>query len=163
MNTPILTDLEYCYWLVYHFQVIPHEEFGRCRLTRYPAGYGTAFGARSVMIWLGNFKLHQTSHTPLQIHKIFEPTLQPTKTMTAFIRISNNSSFAVRVFVSKYNGGNDDWFTLQPGASDNWSRKGGWELVAFRDGDDTTREGRYVQVNTSIIFKGFGDIEVMKS
>ncbi|KAF3280559.1 hypothetical protein TWF970_002773 [Orbilia oligospora] len=80
-------------------------------------------------------------------------------TMTGFIRVSNNSSFAVRVFVSKYNGGNDDWFTLQPGGSDNWSRKGGWEVVVFRDGDDTNRVGRYVRANTSLVFNGFDSVE----
>ncbi|EPS37183.1 hypothetical protein H072_9159 [Dactylellina haptotyla CBS 200.50] len=69
------------------------------------------------------------------------------------------------VFVSKYNGGEDTWFTLQPGGSDLWNRKegagGGWEIVAFRDGFDTTRVGRYVKVNTSIIFRSFEEVVVI--
>ncbi|KAK6338423.1 hypothetical protein TWF730_002485 [Orbilia blumenaviensis] len=85
--------------------------------------------------------------------------------MTGFIRVANNSSGVIHVFVSKYNGGDDGWFKLDPGESDNWSRKegagGGWEVVGFRNTDDTNRSGRYVRVNTSIIFRGFDDIEVI--
>ncbi|KAK6517459.1 hypothetical protein TWF281_004115 [Arthrobotrys megalospora] len=80
------------------------------------------------------------------------------------IRVINESSTPVELFVSKYNGGDDNWFTLQPGGGDTWTRKegtgGGWEVVAFRDGFDTTRTGRYVKVNSSVIFRGFDEVVV---
>ncbi|KAK6510158.1 hypothetical protein TWF481_004872 [Arthrobotrys musiformis] len=96
--------------------------------------------------------------------KSLKPILQKNLKMVGFIRIANETSSPIHVFVSKYNGGSDDWFTLQPGGSDIWNRKegsgGGWELVAFRDGDDTQRVGRYVKVNSSIIFRSWEEVAI---
>ncbi|KAK6351900.1 hypothetical protein TWF718_005044 [Orbilia javanica] len=84
--------------------------------------------------------------------------------MVGYIRVTNEFDTPVQVFVSKYNGGSDDWFTLQPGGSDIWNRKegngGGWEVVVFKDGFDSTRVGRYVKVNCNVIFRSFDDVLV---
>ncbi|KAK6544805.1 hypothetical protein TWF694_001487 [Orbilia ellipsospora] len=80
------------------------------------------------------------------------------------IRIVNETSTPVEVFVSKYNGGDDHWFNLPAGGSDTWTREegagGGWEVAAFRDGFDTNRVGRYVRVNSKVVFKGFDEVLV---
>ncbi|KAF4612887.1 hypothetical protein D9613_011119 [Agrocybe pediades] len=62
--------------------------------------------------------------------------------MTGFT-IFNKSNKAFFVFVSKYSGGDDSWFTLQPGTSDVWTRNG-WEVIVFRDPDTGARRGWYL-------------------
>ncbi|KAI0763086.1 hypothetical protein BD413DRAFT_484570 [Trametes elegans] len=77
------------------------------------------------------------------------------------IIVVNASSSPLHVFVSKYNGGNDDWFTVQPNARDSWSRKsGGWEVVAFKNSDDTDRAGRYVRVDSTVTYRSLSNISV---
>jgi hypothetical protein len=83
------------------------------------------------------------------------------------IRIVNISGSPIDVFVSKYNGGNDDWFTLAPGDNDTWNRNRGWELVAFRQpGTDSNsvRAGIYVNVKKTplIEFHSFEDIQLVE-
>ncbi|KAI0324311.1 hypothetical protein GY45DRAFT_1263066 [Cubamyces sp. BRFM 1775] len=61
------------------------------------------------------------------------------------IIVINSSSSDIFVFVSKHSNssGFDDWSKLAPGERDAWSRNE-WELVAFRNADDTARAGVYV-------------------
>lgn len=79
--------------------------------------------------------------------------------MAGSIIVQNNSAGACHVFVSTYSNskGSDDWYVLQPGQRDSWDRSG-WELVAFKSGDDTTRSGVYVPKNSTVTFHGFGGI-----
>ncbi|KAJ8092747.1 hypothetical protein PM082_007076 [Marasmius tenuissimus] len=80
------------------------------------------------------------------------------------IIVVNNSDKDISVFVSKYTGdGDDSWFTLPAFKRDSWSRKKGWELVAFAERDesnDPERAGRYVRVNHMVTFFDFDRIEV---
>ncbi|RVD81350.1 uncharacterized protein DFL_009216 [Arthrobotrys flagrans] len=84
--------------------------------------------------------------------------------MGGSIKIVNATSSPVQVFVSTYNGGSGDWYTIHPISSDIWYRGegagGGWELVAFRNDNDTTRIGKYVKVNSTVIFVGFDNLVV---
>ncbi len=77
------------------------------------------------------------------------------------IIVVNNSSSPIQVFVSKYSNsnGNDDWFTIAAGKRDSWSRNG-WELVAFKNGNDTNRAGKYVPVDTEVVFTDLAHIAV---
>jgi len=85
--------------------------------------------------------------------------------MGAFI-VVNKSNQAVNVFVSKFNrSGDDDWFKLEAGAKDSWGADGGknvWEVVAFQDpsNKETVRSGRYVRVDSTIVFHSFDNIDV---
>jgi hypothetical protein len=81
------------------------------------------------------------------------------------IRVANKSGSPIDIFVSKYNGGNDDWFQIANGDSDTWTRDGGWELVAFRKpGTDSSaqRAGKYINIKRTplIEFYSFGDIRL---
>lgn len=78
------------------------------------------------------------------------------------IIVINSSSSHILVFVSKYSNpqGYDDWFKLAPGHRDSWSRSD-WELVAFKDDNDTDRAGVYVRVNSCVTFKSFKEISVI--
>ena len=71
------------------------------------------------------------------------------------ITVVNHSPNPIFAFVSKYsnNSGKDDWFPLAPGESDKWDRNG-WELVAFRDRDNTFRRGVYVRVDSTVNYYG---------
>ncbi|RDX55353.1 hypothetical protein OH76DRAFT_1338416 [Lentinus brumalis] len=77
------------------------------------------------------------------------------------IIVVNSSSSPIHVFVSKYSNsnGSDEWFTIAPGKRDSWSRNG-WELVAFKNANDTDRAGKYVPVNTEVVFTDFARIAV---
>ncbi|KAI0631126.1 hypothetical protein C8Q77DRAFT_1159828 [Trametes polyzona] len=79
--------------------------------------------------------------------------------MAGSIIVVNASSSPCQVFVSKYSGGNDNWFTLAPGQSDSWARDG-WELVAFKSGDANynDRAGVYVRANSTITYRGLHNI-----
>jgi len=81
--------------------------------------------------------------------------------MTGSIIVHNKSKQDIHVFVSKYSNsnGSDEWFVVKAGASDSWSRNN-WEVVAFKNNDDTERAGVYVQTNVKITFGSFGDIKV---
>jgi len=88
------------------------------------------------------------------------------KQMGAFI-VANKSNQAVNVFVSKFNrkSGDDNWFKLEAGAKESWGAEGGknvWEVVAFQDPShkETVRSGRYVQVDSTIVFHSFDNIDV---
>ncbi|KAL7277302.1 hypothetical protein ACG7TL_009158 [Trametes sanguinea] len=78
------------------------------------------------------------------------------------IIVINNSSSTISVFVSKYSNsdGSDAWFTLQPGARDSWSRKW-WELVAFKNANDSNRAGVYVPVDSTVTFTDMAHISVV--
>ncbi|KAI0373548.1 hypothetical protein BV20DRAFT_743668 [Pilatotrama ljubarskyi] len=75
------------------------------------------------------------------------------------IIIVNGSSSTLHVFVSKYtnSNGSDAWFTVDAGKRESWSRSG-WELVAFKNADDTKRAGVYVPVNSTVTYRSLGDI-----
>lgn len=71
------------------------------------------------------------------------------------IIVVNNTNEPCHVFVSKYSrsSASDDWFTLQPHTRDSWERAG-WEIVAFKNGNDTDRAGIYVPTNTTVTYNG---------
>ncbi|PIL25789.1 hypothetical protein GSI_11539 [Ganoderma sinense ZZ0214-1] len=75
--------------------------------------------------------------------------------------IVNASGSAIYAFVSKYSNssGDDSWFELQPGARDSWGRNG-WELVAFKNVNDSQRAGVYVPVDKTVTFHSFGNIQI---
>ena len=77
------------------------------------------------------------------------------------IIVVNNSSPAIHVFVSKYSNsnGSDEWYTIAAGKRDSWARSG-WELVAFKNANDTDRAGRYVPVNSEVVFTDLAHITV---
>lgn len=77
------------------------------------------------------------------------------------IVVINNSSGPIHVFISKYSNsnGSDEWYVLEAGKRDSWARNG-WEVVAFKNGNDTNRSGRYVEVNSTVTFNNLGDIKV---
>lgn len=79
--------------------------------------------------------------------------------MAGSIIVYNASSSPCHVFVSKYtnSSGSDDWYTLQPGQRDSWARSG-WELVAFKNGDDSVRNGVYVARDTTVTYNGITSI-----
>jgi len=86
--------------------------------------------------------------------------------MGAFI-VANKSSSTVNVFVSKFNrkSGDDSWFPVAAGSKESWGAEGGknvWEVVAFQDPShkETVRSGRYVQVDSTIVFHSFDNIDV---
>ncbi|KAK7437591.1 hypothetical protein VKT23_018489 [Stygiomarasmius scandens] len=81
--------------------------------------------------------------------------------MTGSIIVHNESKQDIQVFVSKYSNsnGSDEWFVVKAGASDSWSRNN-WEVVAFKNNNDTERAGVYVRTNMKITFVSFGDIQV---
>ncbi|KAI0707681.1 hypothetical protein C8Q76DRAFT_745900 [Earliella scabrosa] len=76
--------------------------------------------------------------------------------------IINKSSSPVSAFVSKWTDGNGDesWFTVPAGGRDSWSRKG-WECVGFKNNGDSKRDGKYVPINSVVVFHDFGKIEVL--
>ncbi|OSD01514.1 hypothetical protein PYCCODRAFT_1369433 [Trametes coccinea BRFM310] len=78
------------------------------------------------------------------------------------IIVINNSGSPISVFVSKYSNsdGSDAWFTLQPGGRDSWSRKG-WELVAFKNANDTNRTGVYVPADSTVTFDDMAHVSVV--
>ena len=77
------------------------------------------------------------------------------------ITVYNGSNAAISVFVSKYSNpdGYDHWYSVAPGEVENWGRDG-WELVAFKNKDDSDRAGVYIRTNRTVTFKALDDIEV---
>lgn len=77
------------------------------------------------------------------------------------MQIQNKSNCRVVCFVSTYSNkdGSDAWYTISSQSGDTWIRMG-WELVAFKDEDDTRRAGVYAPVNSRIIFHSFDNIVV---
>ncbi|KAI9067843.1 hypothetical protein FKP32DRAFT_216858 [Trametes sanguinea] len=75
------------------------------------------------------------------------------------IIVDNASSSAIFVFVSSYGGGDDSWFSVPADTRESWSRDT-WELVAFKNSDDTIRAGVYVDVDSVVTFYSFTDITV---
>lgn len=76
--------------------------------------------------------------------------------MTTPIIVINDSGSPVMVLVSKINDGkgSSDWYTLAKESRDQWSRPG-WEVVAFKNEDDSNRVGVYVKPGSIVTFKGF--------
>ena len=77
------------------------------------------------------------------------------------IIVVNNSPAAIHVFVSKYSNsnGSDEWYTIAAGKRDSWARSG-WELVAFKNANDTDRAGKYVPVNSEVVFTDLAHVTV---
>ncbi len=75
------------------------------------------------------------------------------------IIVINSSGQEVSAFVSKYsrNSADDNWFKVAANAHESWTRDG-WELVAFKDSNDTHRAGVYVPVNSTVTFHSFTNI-----
>ncbi|KAF9039043.1 hypothetical protein BJ165DRAFT_1351947 [Panaeolus papilionaceus] len=68
--------------------------------------------------------------------------------MTGF-RICNGTSISgLKVFVSKYTNGNDEWFDLPNNFSDDskchWNRNG-WEIIVIKNPQTGERRGWYMQ------------------
>ncbi|KAI8976696.1 hypothetical protein BD414DRAFT_496269 [Trametes punicea] len=78
------------------------------------------------------------------------------------IIVHNATSVPISAFVSKYTNeskGSDDWFTVAAHSRESWERDG-WELVAFKNDDDTDRAGVYVRVDSTVTFYSLQDIVV---
>ncbi|KAI8969778.1 hypothetical protein BD414DRAFT_502618 [Trametes punicea] len=77
------------------------------------------------------------------------------------IIVSNASSSPITVFVSKYSNssGDDSWFTVPANTRESWDRNG-WELVAFKNANDTDRAGVYVRVESTVTFHSLSNITV---
>ncbi|KAI9067848.1 hypothetical protein FKP32DRAFT_1588204 [Trametes sanguinea] len=77
------------------------------------------------------------------------------------IIVNNATGSTITVFVSKYSnsGGDDSWFNVPANTRESWSRNG-WELVAFKNSNDTTRAGVYVSVESTVTFHSFSNITV---
>ncbi|CDO70369.1 hypothetical protein BN946_scf184999.g9 [Trametes cinnabarina] len=77
------------------------------------------------------------------------------------IIVNNATGSTITVFVSKYSnsGGDDSWFNVPANSRESWSRNG-WELVAFKNSNDTTRAGVYVPVESTVTFHSFSNISV---
>ncbi|KAI8993816.1 hypothetical protein BD414DRAFT_456951 [Trametes punicea] len=81
--------------------------------------------------------------------------------MPGSIIVHNAAPVPISVFVSKYTNskGSDIWFTVPADTRESWERDG-WELVAFKNTDDTHRAGVYVRVDSTVTFYTFKDITV---
>ena len=75
------------------------------------------------------------------------------------IIVTNNSGAAVSVFVSNTSGGSDAWYSVPDNTSETWSRTS-WEVVVFKNDDDTDRAGVYVRVDSTVVYKSLDDISV---
>ncbi|KAK7051526.1 hypothetical protein VNI00_004500 [Paramarasmius palmivorus] len=81
--------------------------------------------------------------------------------MTGY-RIRNLSGIPnIQCFVSSYNGGNDEWYTLPTDYCDphkcHWSRSN-WEMVVFKNPANGERRGWYLnsaQQTLELTFVGF--------
>ena len=75
--------------------------------------------------------------------------------------IVNNTSSAISVFVSKYTNskGSDDWYSVPAGQAETWDRNG-WELVAFKNANDSGRAGVYIHTNKTVTFNSLDNIGV---
>ena len=84
--------------------------------------------------------------------------------MAGRVVVFNKSNSIVHCFVSKYSrdSGDDEWFEINPMATEDWSRKW-WELVAFKNSSDSTRGAVYVKIDHERIieFHSFDDIRVI--
>ncbi|KAI0323946.1 hypothetical protein GY45DRAFT_1332089 [Cubamyces sp. BRFM 1775] len=80
---------------------------------------------------------------------------------TGPIIVVNNSTGSVHAFVSIYNtpNGNGSWQLIPSGVAYSWSRND-WEVVAFKNADDTKRAGVYVQVDTTVIYNSLSNLIV---
>lgn len=78
------------------------------------------------------------------------------------IIVANESGSAVEVFVSSTSGGSDAWYSVATGTSETWSRTS-WEVVVFKNADDTDRAGVYVRVDSTVVFKSLDDITVARA
>ena len=64
------------------------------------------------------------------------------------------SSDTFEAFVTKFSGGNDNWFPVANNfdtSAAHWSRSG-WELVAVRNQHDTDRHGIYVNAKGHSVY-----------
>ena len=84
-----------------------------------------------------------------------------------YISVTNRSKEKVWVFVSKYTkgDGSDAWYELEPGKSEQWLRAGGnggkgWELVAFKNHNDSWRAGEYVHVGYHVSFHNWDQVVI---
>lgn len=77
--------------------------------------------------------------------------------------IQNHSGISgLKVFVSAYTNGKDDWFDLASDFSDpaksHWNRDG-WEVIVFKNPADDTRRGWYISCGggrtVDVTFVGF--------
>lgn len=77
------------------------------------------------------------------------------------IIVSNLSDEPCHVFVSKYSrpSASDDWFTIPPHSRESWERAG-WELVAFKNANDTDLSGVYVRVNSTVSYEAIHNVGV---
>lgn len=84
---------------------------------------------------------------------------------TAFY-IRNVSGQDISCFISKYTGGDDNWFRLSSSFSDGRWGHSGWEVVVFKNADDSQRRGLYLNnrgKTVYITFRSFENIEITSS
>ncbi|KAI8902593.1 hypothetical protein BC833DRAFT_572603 [Globomyces pollinis-pini] len=70
------------------------------------------------------------------------------------ILLKNQSDKPIEAFMTKYAGGNDDWFTVLPGQEQAWFRDG-YDMLVVKDNVTGNRAGVYVKTGTLIDFNGF--------
>ncbi|CDO70368.1 hypothetical protein BN946_scf184999.g8 [Trametes cinnabarina] len=112
-----------------------------------------------------------SQQTPTVLSSSFENTpfylnhpehASPPSAQMSYIIVANDSSETIYVMVSKYStapNGDDSWFPVASLSSDTWSREG-WELVAFKNEQDSRRAGVYVPVDSTVTFVDFAHIDV---
>ncbi|KAJ7271745.1 hypothetical protein C8J57DRAFT_1129696 [Mycena rebaudengoi] len=79
------------------------------------------------------------------------------------IYVFKKTDTRIECFVSKYTSskGDDGWFVLTEGTSDQWERGDGWEFVTFRTPNsvvDPKRGGIYVPTGHAVTFSSFDNI-----
>ncbi|KAI0356075.1 hypothetical protein OH77DRAFT_1401902 [Trametes cingulata] len=79
--------------------------------------------------------------------------------MAGSIIAVNETNEPMHVFVSTYSNddGDDSWYTVGANRRESWDRDG-WELVAFKNQDDSWRAGVYVPANSTVTYRGLDDI-----
>lgn len=78
------------------------------------------------------------------------------------ITVCNNTDERVECFISNFatKNGSDDWYPIEAEERDSWNRShGGWEVVGFRNADDSVRAAKYLDVRKAVVvnFNGFED------
>ncbi|KAI0646539.1 hypothetical protein C8Q79DRAFT_1010151 [Trametes meyenii] len=103
-----------------------------------------------------------TIANPAALAQFSDTTLASSQTYMSSITVYNKTSAPITVFVSKYTNvrGSDRWYTLPAGKNDSWERFG-WEVVAFKNSNDSNRAGVYVHADQEVHFYGMDHVDVV--
>ncbi|KDQ10041.1 hypothetical protein BOTBODRAFT_36661 [Botryobasidium botryosum FD-172 SS1] len=117
-----------------------------------PGYFGaTPAAARSLTI-------RATSRQLLELQDLPNLPLNADFTMSGGIVVINSSTAPVFCYVAREHqppGGDGGWYKLGPGVYDRWDRPGGkWEVVGFRNGDDTVRGAAFARAGSTVTFNG---------